>query len=191
VDDFYWLPVSDGTKASFSSFRPKFLLPEIPYFAEKGDVMILAGLHIITKEVNQWTWNTYWWARGEARDAEGYGKDRPKLKEPWSNYVMAASLNPARALAGGAAGNAVFNPYQESQLQNPRIDSTTKGLGGLASNCLSCHQRAAYPITDSPDLITLPGNDPTDLTNRITTEFLWSIVSYHQNQDDGPAKGKQ
>ena len=49
--------------------------------------------------------------------------------------------------------------------------------GGLSSNCLTCHQRAAYGASDYLPVThqTLAVGDPY-FTGKTTTDFLWTLA---------------
>src|SRR5439155_17222045 len=51
--------------------------------------MRLAALHVVTKELRDWTWITIWWSPDAGAD---FGADRPAgiaaLGGPWKNYKM-------------------------------------------------------------------------------------------------------
>jgi hypothetical protein len=53
-------------------------------------------------------------------------------------------------------------------------------LGGLASNCRSCHSLAGYPTPDNPVVTIQPAQDWLlgYLKNKTQTGFLWSIPRY-------------
>jgi hypothetical protein len=194
IREFYWLPIqSEDSKSSTAWLSPKLINPAKAPTVEVGDVMILVGMHLITKEVDSWTWNTYWWADEKHRQSPGYGHDRPQgLAAPWNNYVMAATIEGGgKQRQDGKAENAVFNPYQESQLSNP--GHANPQWGGLGSNCLSCHARAAFPFDEvkyPKNLVTLGETDPNQFANRIQTGFLWSVADFAQRETAKPPQVK-
>jgi hypothetical protein len=152
---------------------------------QSGNQVLLVGFHVISKELRTWSWNTYWWEPAEYRT--GVLADRPmKMGQPWDNYVMNSTLDeahiPPSLVARKCNVGAIYNPYQEAALQNdsPEAEAvcgqTGKTLGGLASNCRSCHSLAAYP-SDGKPLVTL--QTPADyFKDRTRTGFLWSLPLY-------------
>jgi hypothetical protein len=150
-----------------------------------GNWVVLVGFHVISKEVKSWSWNTYWWEPQKYRDGPKSERRPPKLYPPWSNYVMNSSLeeatNPAAESRGKCDVGAIYNPYQEAALPNqttdpqPVICGKPRVLGGLASNCRSCHSLASY--LPGPTIAIQPST--TWLTdyfkNKTRTGFLWSI----------------
>jgi hypothetical protein len=60
-----------------------------------GDFMVLVAMHTTSKEIDDWTWQTFWW-HDKPNDGP-YAADRPDvLKGIWRNYLM-ANVDAARA----------------------------------------------------------------------------------------------
>jgi hypothetical protein len=110
---------------------------------------VLLGFHVATREIRDWTWQTYWWS-GRAFTAgpddgvqkypspgeEYFGGGSPVVSgptadpaSPWLHYVMNATFGVP--LESKNPTPITFNPYLELDF-----------LGGDTSNCLSCHQFA-------------------------------------------------
>jgi hypothetical protein len=153
--------------------------------------LILLGFHVITREIRQWTWQTYYWSNA------AFGADAVRQKgnpwttgrDPrWSHYVMDTTL--------GGPGNRspktlppVFNPYLEGVQ-----------LHGATSNCINCHQYAVYhmkpPAPPSPTGYSLaqrtPHNAPTSaevsqyMENGLATSFLWTFADINQPMTSAP-----
>lgn len=143
---------------------------------------ILVGMHIISKEIPSWTWNTFWWMPAGLRDSSAAAKGRPRLPAPWSNYVMNTTLTAAvRGTKGDYHANPMYNPYQEALLP-----ADASGKGGLASNCLACHQQASFDVdagrAAAPQIA--PSHPPrnTSASMRMLTGFLWSIAKMEENK---------
>jgi hypothetical protein len=185
VTEFFSRPIDSVNAAAL-----RVVLGSSPGAAAKaGNVALLVGFHVISKEVDSWSWNTFWWEPKQYRNGP-LSKGRPNLEAPWSNYVMNASLNEAQLPKLDSQGKcdvsgigAVYNPYQEAAL--PTGDPMTicgkhVALGGLASNCRSCHSLAGYPTPDNPVVTIQPAQDWLlgYLKNKTQTGFLWSIPRY-------------
>jgi hypothetical protein len=136
---FYNIPVTRLNEAELS--RSMTVQP--------GDVLILVGLHVITKEVGDWVWSTFWWQAGP--DAQGNAIDHPMnlFRSPWTNYAMEVTLSmetPREKQSVTVTGSGkchsrgtpnakiCFNPYLEGNLTN-----------GQYSNCMNCHKQATFP----------------------------------------------
>jgi hypothetical protein len=158
--------------------------------AKTGNVALLVGFHVISKEVDSWSWNTYWWEPKQYRDGS-LSAGRPKLGQPWDNYVMDSSLDEARVRLPDSQGRcdvgAIYNPYQEAALVNQSTDpqpvacGKPRILGGLASNCRSCHSLAGYQPPNRAPVVTIqPSTDWLQdyFKDKTSTGFLWSIPNY-------------
>jgi hypothetical protein len=166
------------------------LPPSSPHLGQVqvSNWVVLVGFHVISKEVKSWSWNTYWWEPEKYR----YGpmsEGRPiELDPPWSNYVMNSSLdeatNPSAESHGRCDVMAIYNPYQEAALPDqttaplPKICGQPRVLGGLASNCRSCHSLASYlsqpTIAIQPSMTWLKDY----FKDKTRTGFLWSIPNF-------------
>ncbi|MBD2721515.1 hypothetical protein [Hymenobacter armeniacus] len=144
--------------------------PGTPPVAYAGDYAILVAMHITTKEIKRWTWQTMWWApnpdRAPLPSTPGVVAQRPaQLVGAPRHYAMAISyqmIDPVQPFAGGqSVGQSiyVFNPYLEAgfgpgtfsnsaHLREPsRV--VTNGLVvvndvGVRTNCMSCHAEASF-----------------------------------------------
>nr|HEX4315598.1 hypothetical protein [Kofleriaceae bacterium] len=122
----------------------------------RGDELVLVAVHLTTKETADWTWTTYWWH--DRPDDGAFAAGRPASIRGWAaSYVMDATLD------GGAP---CTNPWLEARFP-----------GGLASNCVSCHERAALgareflPVTAG----RTPAADPY-FQGKTSTDFMWSLA---------------
>lgn len=136
--------------------------------ASPGDQAILVGLHVATKELPNWVWATFWW-HDRPNDGEfALGRPADVTRSVWGNYLMNVDFGRGEG-TGDFLRRPVFNPWLEAGLK-----------GGIASNCMSCHQQASLtsefrsapftPIRSRP----LPDTDPT-FRDRIRTDFIWSL----------------
>jgi hypothetical protein len=121
-----------------------------------GDVVVLVAVHVTTKDVPDWTWTTLWWH--DAPDRGRFAADRPASITGWAaSYVMDATLDAAMPC---------MNPWLEARFP-----------GGAASNCVSCHARAAAGAREF--LPVTAGRTPaTDayFADKTSTDFMWSVA---------------
>ncbi len=131
----------------------------------RGDHVVLLGMHVTTKEIPDWVWATYWWhdRPDEGRFADG----RPAgLEGAARHYLMDVAYSAQTPREPDGSPHACMNPWLEARFP-----------GGLSSNCLTCHQRAAYgasdylPVTHQP----LAAGDAY-FTGKTTTDFLWTLA---------------
>lgn len=157
-----------------------------------GDIVLLVGMHVGTREINNWTWQTYFWS---------YNNDNPFL--PSSRFE--ASLRPP-SIKGAAAHYAVttsyamvwpnqpvnggsnegvtpiisFNPYLEAGF-GPGVFSVPNKMDasyqyGVQTNCMTCHAMATASgsIGYSTDQY-ISMDDKSLFTNQVQLDFAWSI----------------
>jgi hypothetical protein len=113
-----------------------------------GNRFGLAGLHIMTKELEHWVWVTLWWSDAPALD---FGADRPVgFPAAFAHYKLCSVVafeeedpdpaaafrtrapSLAEALAATSAGAGA-----PSWCANPYIET---GVGNASTNCIGCHQ---------------------------------------------------
>ena len=140
--------------------------------AKAGDYEVLTAMHVATKEITRWTWQTFWWqpnpAMPLAPSTRAMVAARPsQLQGPARHYAGCAAyqeLNPLEPVTGGSnTGQSVycFNPYLEASAFGPNANKlpdsqpgmTTLSDGssvmtpndvGVQTNCMSCHEQANY-----------------------------------------------
>lgn len=141
-----------------------------------GDYAVLVAMHVNTKEIPFWTWQTFWWQPG-ADTPNGFPGDKKGqpagLPEPWNNYATCASYAQTTTPSGSKM-QICFNPYLET---SPSIPA------GITSNCMSCHGTSRvmanppgqpYP-PDYKKPINFFGN-PTWFNAQTThTDFSWAL----------------
>lgn len=127
-----------------------------------GDFLVLLAMHVTTKEIPDWVWATYWWHDRPDDGAFAAGRP-PGLAGAARHYLMDVAY---RADDVDGAPHVCMNPWLEARFP-----------GGLHSNCLTCHQRAAFganvylPITHA----LLEPDDPY-FRGKTTTDFLWTLA---------------
>ncbi len=127
----------------------------------RGDRVALVAAHVTTKEIPDWTWQTYWWhGEPEAGPAEAarFAAGRPsELRGPAASYLMDATYS---------ADAPCFNPWLEARFPD-----------GVASNCVTCHQRAVVGAADYLPVThgRLRDDDPY-FRGHLATDFLWSVA---------------
>ena len=141
--------------------------------AAAGDFAALVAMHVNTKEIPFWTWQTFWWQPGgdTPNGFPGSKAQQPAtLSAPWNNYAMCANYNQT-VRPGNATMDVCLNPYLET---SPTIPA------GIASNCMSCHGTAR--IGDSGDYpndyiapIDFFGDATYFKTSTTHTDFSWAI----------------
>jgi hypothetical protein len=121
-----------------------------------GDHVALVAAHVTTKEIPDWTWQTYWWH--DAPDVGRFAADRPaELHGVAASYLMDATYT---------TDAPCFNPWLEARFPD-----------GVASNCVTCHQRAVVGAEDYLPVThgRLRTDDPY-FRGHLATDFLWSVA---------------
>ena len=158
---------------------------------ELGDWIVLLGMHVTTKEIGDWTFQTFWWMP-EAR-TDPFAGDRPALvRPPFDNYLMCTAYSTVSPKGPGGALPICFNPYLETDLGATKpytMDGKTfpaDPMAGTRANCQNCHRRAAYPAFDPKisyaadmghvynDGYRSPG-DPY-FARLLKVDFMWSVA---------------
>jgi hypothetical protein len=143
--------------------------------AVAGDYAVLAAMHVNTKEIPFWTWQTFYWQPGgdTPNGFPGSKAQQPAtLAAPWNNYAMCANYNQT-VKPGNATMDVCFNPYLET---SPGIPA------GITSNCMSCHGTARVANDAGyPSAYTAPidffGDATYFNTTSTHTDFSWAIPS--------------
>lgn len=140
-----------------------------PMTAKPGDIVILVGMHVTSRENTRWTWQTFWWApdplNPPAPSSKAVAAHKPKaLKGAPAHYAMAITyymVNPKEPYNGTnviGKPNYVFNPYLESGF-GPNVFDTSRSYVNTApnkkvptyvgdrTNCMSCHVMATVDPT--------------------------------------------
>lgn len=157
--------------------------------ASAGDYGVLGGMHVNSKEIVNWTWQTFWWQPGADTPNNFPGSKAgmtANVQGPWRNYASCSAYNQTQ---GKASTTMVvcFNPF---------LETATSGIpSGLSSNCMSCHGTATAAAGTNNQLKFLPyppnyqkpisfgeGAVPIDprFAGYTRTDFSWAIPSNAQ-----------
>ena len=172
-----------------------------------GYRLILFGLHVATKETEDWTWSTLWWQEQPEKGQYAGGRPNPPILQGcWRNYVMDTTLSMAtpeestarpttvpagqRCLAKASQiAKICFNPYLELAMKP----------NGDKSNCMNCHRQATFPAMDpdprgSPQRGYLSSDDSCFGSQTVgakkkdrvmKVDYLWSISPIDPNSKFG------
>jgi hypothetical protein len=132
-----------------------------------GDIAILVGMHVTTREATRWAWQTFWWSANADHpytpSSDRIAAVRPSALDAASrHYAMAVAYQmvaPAQPINGGkSVGGPViaYNPHLEAGFDpstfqvKATIDDHGKTIAneyGVQTNCMSCHGLAQYQAT--------------------------------------------
>lgn len=164
-------------------------VPETIVKAENaGKTFVLGGIHIVSKDLDDWLWISAWWSYEPDRD---FGEDRPEavkaLGAPWNQYkicavssytqdlrelVAIAETHPElaaayRSVLGESGFSWCSNPYIERGDQNPR------------TNCIGCHQFAGTDAVESQILNNselFPAFGRGKQRETFPTDYIWTAT---------------
>lgn len=136
-----------------------------------GDRLVLVGGNFATKELDDWVWGAFWWHDWPAIGP--FAEQRPtSLHGKWRNYLLDVAFDEVKPAAADGGARICFNPWLEGRFPDGGAG------GGISSNCMACHRRAAYPAVSflpvtrgAPDI----ERDASFQGDRVRTNMLWSI----------------
>ncbi len=172
--------------------------------ASAGDFAILVAMHVSSREVARWTWQTFWWtptpADPHAPSSTAIAAARPDaLRGPARNYAMAVAysmLAPEQPYVGGenrAPAVYAYNPWVEARITTAELPDSRTGFDrtgapaannvGVQTNCMSCHAQANYNPQRLATAPRLTGARYVDLgaaeyVGTLQLDFLWSIARH-------------
>jgi len=165
-----------------------------------GDYSVLVAMHVGSREITEWTWQSFWWTPAPdlppAPSSAAIAKLRPAaLQGAPRHYAHCAAyqtLSPPQPETGGKnVGESVYcyNPYLEAGFGPSDLPDSIPGKYkgqtvannvGVQTNCMSCHAAANF---NPKNLTTAPNysgdrylglNDPR-FKGTLQVDFLWSI----------------
>jgi hypothetical protein len=154
-----------------------------------GDLALLVAMHVTSKEISNWTWQSFFWTPNPdaplAPSSKFAASLRPsQLHGAASHYAVTttyAMVWPNQPISGGTNTGVTpiigFNPYLEAGLSK---FNNTNALNqnyqyGVQTNCMTCHALATssgslgYSADQYIDM-----KDPRFI-NQVQLDFAWSI----------------
>jgi hypothetical protein len=194
-DHFYTVRVTKDNK-SFFSCGARACASD----AQDGDLLIMIGMHIASKQTPEWLWATFWWRGADNANLSGHfwtcqNAQRPKsiaTADRWKNYSMDATasfqlLKPefdpkskdARCGAPPPLGDKKTpDPKNQQYLAtyNPFVEADFDN--GLKSSCVNCHSRASTGRNlESPPMLTdFESPHAQDFEWHVRLDYLWSLT---------------
>lgn len=194
VDNFihYRLSASDAT--AYNALRPGAN-------ASAGDIAILLAMHLSTRELARWTWQTFWWTPApesppSPSTAQFAGARPPQLQGAARHYALSLAytmLAPEPPYTGGdnsAPAVYAYNPWIEARFAPADLPDSKAGVGpdgqpatndhGVQTNCVSCHAQATYHKPAQTTAPRFTGARYVDLIDpqfvgTLQTDFVWSL----------------
>lgn len=201
LNDFIHFPID---KSLADSYNKSNNITDAAKQAKEGDIALLVGMHVGTKEIKRWVWQTFWWSPTPltpsipSSDDIASAKNGVGLVGAASHYAMDIAYSmviPAQPYVGGKnEGELVigFNPYLESGFGENVFNTagsyvTNNGTKiatniGAMSNCMSCHMAAVIKTNDQSDYdnFTYYGDryfsyKDSIFKNQLMLDFAWSV----------------
>ncbi len=190
VDAFIHFQITEEQAAGINEGGGGTSLPEKT--TKAGDYAVLVAMHVTTKELKRWTWQTFWWssnpdsphAPSSAEIASLRSQTKVPLQGAAANYATCTAYQmvfPVQPYSGGSSSGTrplfCYNPYLEAGFGSSTFDDQ-QGFG-VQTNCMSCHANAHWPNpNNTPHYVTdqyvdLGGPQFSGITK---VDFLWSIA---------------
>jgi len=185
MDRFYWVRLSAAdAQAAMADFRLAAAAKSaLGRALQENDLMVMTAMHIATREFEPWVFTTFWWT-----DKPGVGplaSDMPSsVTGVYRNFVMDVSYNINNPKTPDGNAPVAYSPWLE-----------LFQLGGMRSQCMACHARAAYgpgvvPSFNPPSMLTKDPfgfqatpqspNDPAFRNGTLSLERIWTIFTRAQ-----------
>jgi hypothetical protein len=172
---YLWAPLSTFYAVRLSASEAKGFAAATGKTVAEGDFAVLLAMHVNTKEIPFWTWQTFWWQPGAdtPNNFPGSKQGQPAgLGAPWNNYAACTAYDQTTTPTSTTM-QVCFNPYLET---DPSIPV------GITSNCMSCHGVAVvggnqpYPPSYNKPIAFF--TDPAYFTTQTThTDFSWAVAT--------------
>ena len=169
------VPLSDFYNFKLTKDEADVMNQQLGTNVKAGDYAILVAMHVSTREIDNWTWQTFWWSLDKSA-LPASAKNR--VLPPFDHYEVAVGYS---FMTDGNKPNSLtltcYNPYLEAGFGND-VFEPKKGQLGIESNCMSCHRAAAWPADDNTHYVANGIVDPADplyFAGRTKTDFLWGI----------------
>lgn len=153
-----------------------------------GKTFVLGGMHIVSREFEDWIWVSAWWSDSPDSD---FGEDRPdeiqKLGAPWNQYKICAvssyvqNASELEELAKtypslAEAYKSVLNDSGASWCSNPYIE---RGVNNQKTNCIGCHQFAGTDVSQAEiisDSLRFPHFGNLKQREDFPSDYIWSAT---------------
>lgn len=173
-----------------------------------GDTLILMAMHVTSREITEWTWQTFFWTPNPVSppspSSATIAGARPlgQLKGAAAHYASSVAyqmIAPNQPVNGGNNNGLPvigYNPYLEADFKasvfgmsvpvvNPQTGQKWVGQVGVQTNCMTCHALAAVAFQGSGTPYAtdfyIARNDPA-FKGTVQTDFLWSIADVVSQQ---------
>jgi hypothetical protein len=161
--------------------------------AKTGDLALLVAMHVATREIHNWTWQTFYWAPNPATPLLpssnlAYSVMPSQLKGAAKHYAVAtayAEVLPNQPIVNGTNTGTTavigYNPYLEAVF-GPGTFGVPNSLNpnfkyGIQTNCMSCHALATTNLNISYSTDQYISMNNPIFVNSVQLDFSWSVQS--------------
>jgi hypothetical protein len=174
VDDFFHFPLTA------EDFQPNSILSASGF--QPGDFALLVAMHLASREIDNWTWQTFWWSLTPTTIPQVITR---RILPPFNHYQVAVGYSFTNDNTESALPTLCYDPYLETAFDNSVF--VKPGQLGIESNCMSCHRSAAWPSiapvsapmgTVNPGYIAnglIDPGDPYLFEGQTKTDFVWGV----------------
>lgn len=148
-----------------------------------GDFALLVAMHVSTREIDNWTWQTFWWQPNPsqlAADPPTAMSPPSSIPRPWNQYAACTAyymVTPPGSPNGSP--RLCYNPYLETDLTGlDNKDQTVTNGTGVQSNCMTCHRAAAWPTNQYAVAFELDPGNPKWFAGNTKVDFAWSMQNF-------------
>jgi hypothetical protein len=160
--------------------------------ATPGNRVLLVAMHVSTKEISNWTWQTYYWTPtpstpGSPSSSLAASLMPTQVKGAARHYAVNAAYvmtTPNNSSAKDAGSMFGYNPYLEGGFGpstfNLPNENNPQFVYGMQTNCMSCHAMAtppsgSYSTTgyNTDQFVDL--NSSKFFKGQVKLDFAWSI----------------
>lgn len=166
VSDFYHIKLTEKEASELNSKTPGLKL-------KAGDYALLVAMHVSTREIANWTWQTFWWSFNKPSIPQ---EARQHVKAPFDHYEVVVGYSFTTAPNNpDSLTLTCYNPYLEAGFGNDVF--VRPGQLGIESNCMSCHRAASWgPNAHYVANGVIDPGDPQFFTGNTKTDFLWGLA---------------
>jgi hypothetical protein len=132
VNDFFHFPLTA------EDFQPNSILGASGF--QSGDFALLVAMHVASREIDNWTWQTFWWSLTPVTIPAPIAN---RIKTPFNHYQVAVGYSFTNDNTESALPTLCYDPYLETAFDNSVF--VKPGQLGIESNCMSCHRSATWP----------------------------------------------
>lgn len=194
--------VDSTCSASSRTDATTYGLGRFIHFVEDDTTHILVAMHVTSREITRWTWQTFWWTPtpGDPHfpSSASIAAERPsQLQGAPRNYAHCTAysmVDPPQPNTGGSnTGNSVYcyNPWLEAGFIPENLPDSQPGMYngmpasndfGVQTNCMSCHAQARWPTNPNSTRNNpfYTGDQYIDIdgapfNGTLKLDFAWSI----------------